>query len=145
LLSTLPIHTLHATPLNDRGRYQTQIRNLELLLESMNDASEKIAALQEILQSSRGVGREQELRPQINEISLKLTDMEKTFDQLSTGVDIRVFQVEAKKGLDLNSELTELLGPIINDRIAIDRRNHVEYSDYHPGGNLTACAPPLRQ
>jgi hypothetical protein len=115
LLSTPPIHSLHATPLNDRGRYQTQIRNLELLLESMNDTSEKIAALQEILQSSRGGRREQKLRSQIKEISLKLRDMEKTFDQLSTGVDIRVFNVEEKKGLDWNSELTELLGPIIKE------------------------------
>jgi hypothetical protein len=44
-----------------------------------------------------------------------LRDMEKTLDQLSTGVDIRVFQVEEKKGPDWNSELTELLGPVINE------------------------------
>ena len=114
-LSTLPIHALHATPLKDKAGYQAQIGNLELLLKSMDDTSEKVAALQEILQSSRGIGREQELRSQINELSLRLRDMEKTFNQLSTGVDLRVFQVEEKKGLDWNFELTELLGPVIKE------------------------------
>ena len=115
LLSTLPIRALHAAPLEDKGGYQAQIRNLELLLKSIDDTSEKIVALQEILQGSRGVGREQELRSQINELSLRLRDMEKTFDQLSTGVDLSVFQVEEKKGVDWNLELTELLGPVIRE------------------------------
>jgi hypothetical protein len=115
LLLTLPIHTLHATPPDDKAEYQARIRNLELLLKSINDTSEKIAALQETLQSSRGLGREQELRSQINEVSLKLRDMEQTFDQLSTSVDLRVFQVEEKKRLDWNFELTELLGPVIKE------------------------------
>jgi len=115
LLLTLPIHTLHATPPDDKAEYQARIRNLELLLKSINDTSEKIAALQETLQSSQGLGREQELRSQINEASLKLREMEQTFDQLSTSVDLRVFQVEEKKRLDWNFELTELLGPVIKE------------------------------
>lgn len=115
LFSILPIHALHAAPLSDKAGHQAQIRNLELLLKSIEGTSEKIAALQEILQSSRGLGREQELRSQINELSLRLRDMERTFDQLSTGVDVRVFQVEEKKELDWNLELTELLGPVIRE------------------------------
>jgi len=115
LLSTLPIRAPHAAPLEDKGGYQAQIRNLELLLKSIDDTSEKIVALQEILQGSRGVGREQELRSQINELSLRLRDTEKTFNQLSTGVDVRVFQVEEKKGVDWNLELTELLGPVVRE------------------------------
>jgi len=115
LLSTLPLRALHATPLKDKAGYEPQIRNLELLLKSIDDTSGKIAALQETLQGPRGVGREQELRAQINELSLRLRDAERTFNQLSTGVDVRVFQAEEKKGLDWNLELTELLGPVIRE------------------------------
>ncbi len=114
-LFILPIHTLYATPLHDEARYQAQIKNLKLLLKSINQISEKIAATQEILQSSQGVGREQELRSQINELSLKLKNMEETFNQLSTGMDFGVLREEKKKSLDWNLEITELLGPVIRE------------------------------
>ena len=55
------------------------------------------------------------LRSRINDLSLKLKGVEETFNQLSTGVDSRVFKAEKKEGFNWNLELTELLGPVIKE------------------------------
>lgn len=115
LFSSLSIHPLQASPPSDKEVYQERIKNLESLLQSMNDIAEKIVASQEILQSSRGLGREQELKSRINGLSLKLKGLEESFNQLSTEVDFRVFEMEKKKTLDWNMEFTELFGPVINE------------------------------
>ena len=115
LSSTLSIHPLQALPPSDNEAYQERIKNLESLLKSMNDISEKIAANQEILQSSRGLGREQELKSRINGLSLKLKGLEESFNQLSTEVDSSTFETEKKKTLDWNMEFTELFGPVIKE------------------------------
>ena len=115
LFSTLLIQPPHAAPLQDDTAYQEKIKNLELLLKSINHVSEKLTAVQEILQSPSGIGREQELRAQIHELSLKLSDMERSFDQLSTDVDLGDFQAKKKKGVDWNEELSELLAPLMRE------------------------------
>ena len=105
----------YAAPPLDKAKYQVQITSLQLLLKSIDQASKEITAIQEILQSPRGIGREQELRSRINDLSLKLKGVEETFNQLSTGVDSRVFKAEKKEGFNWNLELTELLGPVIKE------------------------------
>jgi len=111
----LPFHLLHAESPDDRGEYQERLRTLESLLESIVDVSERIAATQQILQGPRGLGREKRLREKINELSLKLRDMEETFDQLATDVGFLAFEEKKKVGVDWNQELQELLGPVLRE------------------------------
>ncbi len=75
----LSVTLLHATPTNNDPVLEAQIRNLELLLKSIQNLSETIAIDQKKLRSSEGLGREEELRSQINELSLKLKKIENTF------------------------------------------------------------------
>lgn len=111
----LPFPLLHAESPDDRGEYQERLRTLESLLESIVDVSERIAATQQILQGPRGLGREKRLREKINELSLKLRDMEETFDQLATDVGFLAFEEKKKVGVDWNQELQELLGPVLRE------------------------------
>ena len=115
LFSSLPLHQISASTINDELRYQEKIENLEALLKSINHISENISDRQRLLNSSWGIGREQELKSQINELSLNLKDIEESFAQLSTEVDSRIFQVEKKQDIDWHLELTELLGPAIKE------------------------------
>ena len=115
LFSTFPVQVLHAATAPDETGYQEKIKNLESLLISINHVSAKIAATQKILQSTRGIGREQQLKAQINELSLKLKDMEENFNQLSTDVDFAGFQAEQEKEMDWNQQLKELLGPLMGE------------------------------
>jgi hypothetical protein len=115
LFTTWPIHPLPATQPQGKPAHQEKIKNLELLIKSIDHVSKKLAEVQSLLQSPRGIGREQELRSQINELSLKLKDLETTFAQLSSEVDLGEFREEKKKGVDWDEELTELLSPLIRE------------------------------
>jgi len=61
------------------------------------------------------VGREEDLRAQINRLSNKKMSLEESFDQAAIEVDMSVFQKKEKEQLNWNVELTELLGPIISE------------------------------
>lgn len=112
---TLSIHMPYAAPVDDQGEYKERIRTLGSLLESIKDVSERIAATQRILQGPQGLGREKRLRAQIEELGLKLKDMEETFNQLATDVDLRAFQAKKKAEVDWEQELKELLGPVLRE------------------------------
>ena len=94
---------------------QITINNLELVLESISNVSTQITRLQETLQSSKGIGREQEIRMQIKELSEKLKYLNNNFSQLSTGVDTEIFVTKEKKSINWSLELKELLEPLINE------------------------------
>ncbi len=93
--------------------YKASVSNLESLLQSINNLSRMISATQEVLHSAKGVGREQELRLQINELTRKLRQAEANFDRLSANADLSAFQEKEKREVDWNQELTELIGPLI--------------------------------
>lgn len=114
-LSSLPLHTPQASSAPERGAYQNKINNLESLLGAIERLSEGIVGNQEILKSSRGLGREQELKARIHDLSLKLRDLEESFDQVSTEVNVEVFETGKKKSLEWNVEITEVLGPVIRE------------------------------
>ena len=95
---------------------QAKISNLESLLQTIRNLSRMISATQEVLHSPKGIGREQELRLQINTLTQKLREAEEGFARLSTNVDLSAFQEkEKKKKMEWNQELTELLGPVISE------------------------------
>jgi len=115
LLLVLPSPLLSAESLDEHGAYQEKIPTLESLLESIIDVSEQIAATQKILQGPGGLGREQSLREEINRLSVKLRDMEETFDQLATDVGFRAFREKKKVAVDWNQEFQELIGPVLRE------------------------------
>jgi len=115
LLLVLPSPLLSAESPDEQGAYQEKIPTLESLLESIIDVSEQIAATQKILQGPGGLGREQSLREEINRLSVKLRDMEETFDQLATDVGFRAFREKKKVAVDWNQEFQELIGPVLRE------------------------------
>ncbi len=115
LTLALPLPSPHAESPDDQGEYQKKIRILQSLLESITDVSERIAATQKILQGPGGLGREQRLRQEIDELSTKLRDMEETFDQLATDVGFRAFEEKKRAEVDWNQEFKELIGPVLRE------------------------------
>ena len=95
--------------------YQAKIRNLESLLQTINNLSKMISATQEVLESPKGIGREQELRSQINTLTRNLRESEDSFARLCTNVDMSAFQEKEKAKIVWSQELTELLGPVISE------------------------------
>ncbi len=109
------LHLVHAESQPGPRYYQERIRTLQTLLDSIDDVSKAIVETQQILQSPRGLGREQGLRANIEELSTKLKDMEETFSQLATDVDWRSFKEKKRVELDWKSELEDLLGPVLRE------------------------------
>jgi hypothetical protein len=95
--------------------YQAKIGNLESLLQTINNLSRMISATQEVLHSPKGIGREQELRSQINTLTRNLRESEDSFARLCTNVDLSTFQEKEKTKIEWSQELTELLGPVISE------------------------------
>jgi hypothetical protein len=115
LIPALLIPSLHAaSPVLDAS-YKEKINNLESLLKSIDNVAKKISATQKLLQGAYGVGREQEIRSQIQELSLKLRDMEESFAHVAAEVDLSAYSPEKKRMLEWDQELTELLGPVIRE------------------------------
>ncbi len=99
----------------DKADLEGRIANLNMLLKSIDNLSQEIEVLQKTLQSQDGIGREQDLRTQINALSVKREELEVSFLQISTDVDTRKAQDEKRPGLDWNQEIKELLGPMIRE------------------------------
>jgi len=115
LLLSFTTVSVQAEPGAGEKILKQKIQNLESLLASINETSAQIAAIQEELRSPQGVGREEDLRAQINRLSNKKMSLEESFDQAAIEVDMSVFQKKEKEQLNWNVELTELLGPIISE------------------------------
>ncbi len=94
---------------------QKKVENLESLLQNAKSLSRMIAATREVLQSPQGMGRENELRARIEDLTEKLAETETSLDRLSSGVDLGVFQEEVKQEVDWSRELREMLEPLIRE------------------------------
>lgn len=94
---------------------QTTIRNLETLVQSMNNLSRMISATREVMQGPDGIGREKELRSRMDELEMKMQVMEGSFERLSAGVSLGTLEEEKDKGVNWNRELAEFLGPLMNE------------------------------
>ncbi|MBW2092342.1 MAG: hypothetical protein JRI34_09510 [Deltaproteobacteria bacterium] len=115
LLLGFAVTSVLAEPADDDTIYRQKIQNLESLLKSINETSRQITSIQEELSGPRGVGREKELKEQINKLSFKKAALEASFRQAATEADMSVFVKKEKEELNWNVELTELLGPIISE------------------------------
>ncbi|MBW2086427.1 MAG: hypothetical protein JRI54_10455, partial [Deltaproteobacteria bacterium] len=62
-----------------------------------------------------GVGREADLKRQINALSLKKMNLVNSFNQAATEVNLDAFKKKEKEELNWSEELTELLGPLITE------------------------------
>ena len=114
LLSFAPASVLAEPPGHEQA-YRQKIQNLESLLRSINEISAQIASIQKELRSAQGVGREEELKAQINRLNRKKKELTDSFAQAALEVDMSVFSKKKKTELNWNIELTELLGPIISE------------------------------
>ena len=100
---------------SDSMDVENTINNLELLLNSIHNISNQIKELQRVLQSSSGLGREQEIRLQITELSQKLKELNRNFSQLSSDVDFQLFEPDEQKKIDIQSEIKELAEPLLRE------------------------------
>ena len=104
-----------ASVLSRKGEIQNRLKNMSMLIKSIDNISNEIEALQSDLQSQSGVGREQDLRREIKALSIRKEEMEASFSQLATDVDARKEQDDKKAGVDWQRELKELVGPLIRE------------------------------
>ncbi len=113
---TFSFHAL-SSPSSDKAKKTVSItiNNLELLVKSINSLSNQISEAQQVLQGPKGIGRENELRKEINRLSRKLKEMEDTFTQLSAGVKPLDLRSEKQAKTDWGQEFMELLGPLISE------------------------------
>lgn len=88
---------------------------LASLLKSIEQTSEQIRRLQDLLAGPSALGREDELRARIAELSASRNRLKATFDQTATEVESFGAGSQEKKELNWNEELTELLGPVISE------------------------------
>ena len=112
LFILLPPATAGAAP--SHTDYRTTVSNLESLLQLIDNLSEMISATQEVLQSPKGIGREQELRLRINDLTAKLREAEANFARLSANADLALLQEEEKQQVEWGRELSELLAPLVS-------------------------------
>lgn len=91
-------------------------RSLLGLLASRRSLMDELAALQAALDTEAARGREDAIRAEIQAVVDKLADLDRSFSELSAGLDPGSFgNEETGTGFDLASELRELLGPLVNE------------------------------
>lgn len=101
--------------LSRKGEIQNRLKNMSMLIKSIDNISKEIEDRQMDLQSQTGIGREEDLRIEIRGLSFHKEEMEATFNQLATDVDTRKEQEDKKSGVDWQRELKELIGPLIRE------------------------------
>ncbi|RJR18806.1 MAG: hypothetical protein C4582_11195 [Desulfobacteraceae bacterium] len=102
----------------DAGHGSAKVEDLEELLKSISHTSLQIEAMQKVLRSPEGVGREEGLKSQIAGLSQRLKDLEASFEKVATDVDWSVtkkIDPGDKEGLDWKRELRDLLGPVMRE------------------------------
>lgn len=103
-----------ATPASPPSE-SAKIEELESLLYSIKNLQRMISANQDVLNKPGAIGREAELREKINELNKKLDETRADFERLSTGVASKALKAEKEREVNWNRELTELLGPLMNE------------------------------
>ena len=98
-----------------KGEIKSRLNNMSMLIKSIDNVTREIETRQIELQSQSGIGREQDLRIEIQELSNRKEEMEASFSQLATDVDTRKEQEDKKTGVDWQRELKELVGPLIRE------------------------------
>ncbi len=101
--------------LNGQNEIKARLENMTMLMRTIDNLTADIEKLQAALQSQSGIGREQDLRAEIRALSNKKEEVEATFNQLATDVDTRKYPEDKKAGVDWQSELKELVGPLIRE------------------------------
>ncbi len=101
--------------LNDQSEIKARLTNMTMLMRTIDSLTADIEKLQIALQGQSGIGREQDLRNAIQALSDKKEEMEATFNQLATDVDPRKETEDKKTGVDWQSELKELVGPLLRE------------------------------
>ena len=102
----------------DAGPQASKAEDLGELLKSISHTSLQIEALQKVLRSPEGAGREGGLKSQIVELSQRLNELEASFEKVATDVDwseAKKAEPGEKEGLDWNRELRDLLGPVMRE------------------------------
>jgi predicted nucleic acid-binding Zn-ribbon protein len=115
LFSALPLQASYAVPPADEVEYQEKVKDLKSLLESINHTSARIESIQRVLKSPEAVGRERELRSQIDKLSEKLKTLEESFTKSCTDVEFVEFETEKDRALEWDQEFKELLGPVMRE------------------------------
>jgi len=101
--------------LSGQNEIKARLANMTMLMRTIDNLTADIENLQTSLQGQSGIGREQDLRAEIRALSDKKEEMEATFNQLATDVDMRKEPEDKKAGVDWQSELKELVGPLIRE------------------------------
>jgi len=91
-------------------------RGLASILLSRRALSEELAELQAELETDAALGREQAILDDIQEISLKLADLEVSFSELAAEIDPGEFaDGDGDATIDLGGEVRELLSPLVSE------------------------------
>jgi hypothetical protein len=101
--------------LSRKGEIKNRLKNMSMLIKSLDNLTKEIGERQTDLQGQSGIGREQDLRMEIRALSIRKEEMEASFTQLATDVDTRKEQDDKKAGVDWQREIKELVGPLVRE------------------------------
>jgi len=91
------------------------ITHLQELLNAIDNTRDQILSIQKRMQSTAGVGRQEDLTHEISKLSVHLKTLEGNFHQLATDVQLETFDNNKKRTFDWKDELKQLIEPLFRE------------------------------
>ena len=114
------------SPASESEQNET-IATLQSLLTSLDQVERQIKEYQKELKTPDGQARQEELAKDLDRAQAQQSDLERSFEQISTGVDLNAFEAQMYFQFDWASELRDLVSPIIGElRALTDRPRELE-------------------
>ena len=115
LIPILYYSTLYASDKEPTEEIVQNIHHLKDLLNAIDNTRDQILTIQQRMQSTAGVGRQEDLTLQISKLSKHLKNLEGNFHQLATDVQLEKFDNTKKQTFDWKEELKQLIEPLFRE------------------------------
>ena len=105
----------------------TTLTTLEIIARSLDVLQDQLKNKEEELKSVEVEDLKISIVNEMNELNQRIATLEKNFEVIASGVDLKVFDREPKKAFDWKDELQDLFGPILQElRNATARPREIE-------------------
>ncbi|MCB9030153.1 MAG: hypothetical protein H6619_03815 [Deltaproteobacteria bacterium] len=97
---------------------QTQSKNESLasILQSIETSKADLAKKQKLLQSNQSLGRKEDVTREIEALSNKIEDLNQSFTEIASGIDLAVFSPElTETNFSWSQDLKDLLQPLVDE------------------------------
>ena len=112
---------------DDSDENSTTLNTLEIIARSIYILQDQLKEKEDELQSMQIEDLKISVVNEMNELNQRIATLEKNFEVIASGVDLRIFEEEPKKTFDWKDELQDLFGPILQElRNATARPREIE-------------------